>query len=117
MAQLHDNSMSAPDLEAILDKTAEYLGIADAEEEAKLLRYVTAAAELCSMQTGEEAFDSESAQQAVISKAAMMYADRFGELNNKEGSAMAQEMRNLNFALRIKNIRRQDDETGNDIQG
>ena len=43
-----------------------------------------------------------------------MYADRFGELNNKEGSATAQMMRNISFALQTKNRKAADNES-NDI--
>lgn len=103
-------------LESLMEETARYLGISDNEEKARLSPFVLTAIEMCKAQTGQTDFDSsESARQWVKFAAAQMYADRFGELNNKEGSAMAQMMNNLRFTLRMQNIRKAvRDENSND---
>ncbi|MBQ5563291.1 MAG: hypothetical protein IIT39_07890 [Clostridia bacterium] len=91
--------------ESLCQATAEYLGIAGLEEEIRLRSYVESAVELTTEQTGETEFTSGIARQYVKFTAAQMYADRFGELNNKEGSAMKQLMNNFAFILRIRNGR------------
>ena len=92
--------------EELVELTAQYLGISSAEERARLPSYVQAAAELCTMQTGQEDFsECEAAKRYVVYAAAQMYADRFGELSNKDSSAISRMMQNLSFALQTKNRR------------
>lgn len=94
------------DYESLVHETADHLGISDAQQMTKLLRYVKTAVELCTAQTGQQDFSGcESAKRYVIYTAAQMYADRLGELNNKQGSAAAQAMQNISFVLQTKNRR------------
>ena len=103
------------DIESLIEETAKYLGISSDEQKTELRPYVESAVELCAMQTGQQDFTScEAAKRFVIYGAAQMYADRFGELNNKEGSATAQMMRNISFALQTKNRKAANDES-NDV--
>lgn len=92
--------------EELISLTAEYLGITDSSMTAELSSYVRAAVTLITMQTGEGDFTDDAAKKLVCFTAAQMYADRFGELNNKSGSATAQLMQNLTFALQQKNRRK-----------
>ena len=94
------------DYEELTELTAQYLGISSCEEQARLMTYIRAAAELCNMQTGQEDFSGcETAKRYVVYAAAQMYADRFGELANKDSSAVSRLMQNLSFALQTKNRR------------
>ena len=94
------------DIETLIEETAQYLGISSSAEKVKLRSYVESAVELCVMQTGQQDFSGcESAKRYVIYTAAQMYADRLGELNNKQGSAAAQAMQNISFVLQTKNRR------------
>lgn len=103
------------DYETLIEETAKYLGITSSEQKTELRSYVESAVELCVMQTGQQDFTNcEAAKRYVIYGAAQMYADRFGELNNKEGSATAQMMRNISFVLQTKNRKAANDEN-NDI--
>lgn len=105
------------DFDALLDLAADNLGIIDSEEKEKLRHYVSAAIEMCRAQTGQTDYDSsEAARQWVIFAAAQMYADRFGELGNKESSAMAQMMNNLRFTLRMQNLKKVAENESNDSQ-
>lgn len=92
--------------EELISLTAEYLGITDSSMTAEIESYVRAAVVLCTMQTGQTDFTDDAAKQWVRYTAAQMYADRFGELNNKSGSATAQLMQKLTFALQQKNRRK-----------
>ncbi len=95
------------DYEELTKLTAQYIGITDQSMMIELRHFVQTAVELCTMQTGQTDFTtSETAKQWVMYSAANMYADRFGELNNKEGSATARLMQNLTFALQQKNRRK-----------
>ena len=94
------------DIETLIEETAQYLGISSSAEKVKLRSYVESAVELCVMQTGQQDFTGcEAAKRFVIYGAAQMYADRLGELNNKQGSAAAQAMQNISFVLQTKNRR------------
>ena len=105
-AGIEKGNMMNVDIESLIEETAKYLGITSDEQKTELQPYVESAVELCVMQTGQQDFTScEAAKRFVIYGAAQMYADRFGELNNKEGSATAQMMRNISFALQNKNRR------------
>lgn len=94
------------DYEALISLTASYLGITDSDMTVELSSYVRAAVVLITMQTGEATFTDDASKQLVCFTAAQMYADRFGELSNKSGSATAQIMQNLTFALQQKNRRK-----------
>ena len=114
-AGIEKGDMMNVDIESLIEETAKYLGITSDEQKTELQPYVESAVELCAMQTGQQDFTScEAAKRFVIYGAAQMYADRFGELNNKEGSATAQMMRNISFALQTKNRKAANDES-NDI--
>lgn len=114
-AGIEKGNMMNVDIESLIEETAKYLGITSDEQKTELRSYVESAVELCAMQTGQQDFTScEAAKRFVIYGAAQMYADRFGELNNKEGSATAQMMRNISFALQTKNRKAANDES-NDI--
>lgn len=91
------------DYSALVDRAAEYLGITDAGMKAELLPYIRSAVAILTMQTGEVNFSDDAAQQAVVFKAAVMYTDRLAEMSGKEGAAMTGLMKNLGFALRLKN--------------
>ena len=94
------------DYGSLVHETADHLGISDAQQIPNLLPYVKTAVELCTAQTGQQDFSGcESAKRYVIYTAAQMYADRLGELNNKQGSAAAQAMQNISFVLQTKNRR------------
>lgn len=96
--------MSTIDYTELVTLTAEYLGISDDESKAVLEPFVRTAAELLTAKTGESDIEScEMAKEYIKFTAAVMYADRFGELNNKEGSAMKQQLDNIGFILRLKN--------------
>ena len=94
------------DYTELISLTAEYLGITDSSMTAEIESYVKAAVVLCTMQTGQTDFTDDAAKQWVRYTAAQMYADRFGELNNKEGSAVSQMIRNMTFGLQQKNRRK-----------
>ena len=114
-AGIEKGDMMNVDIESLIEETAKYLGITSDEQKTELQPYVESAVELCVMQTGQQDFTScEAAKRFVIYGAAQMYADRFGELNNKEGSATAQMMRNISFALQTKNRKAANDES-NDV--
>lgn len=114
-AGIEKGDMMNVDIESLIEETAKYLGITSDEQKTELRPYVESAVELCAMQTGQQDFTScEAAKRFVIYGAAQMYADRFGELNNKEGSATAQMMRNISFALQTKNRKAANDES-NDV--
>ena len=114
-AGIEKGNMMNVDIESLIEETAKYLGITSDEQKTELQPYVKSAVELCAMQTGQQDFTScEAAKRFVIYGAAQMYADRFGELNNKEGSATAQMMRNISFALQTKNRKAANDES-NDV--
>lgn len=114
-AGIEKGDMMNVDIESLIEETAKYLGITSDEQKTELQPYVESAVELCVMQTGQQDFTScEAAKRFVIYGAAQMYADRFGELNNKEGSAAAQMMRNISFALQTKNRKAANDES-NDV--
>lgn len=114
-AGIEKGDMMNVDIESLIEETAKYLGITSDEQKTELQPYVESAVELCAMQTGQQDFTScEAAKRFVIYGAAQMYADRFGELNNKEGSATAQMMRNISFALQTKNRKAANDES-NDV--
>ena len=114
-AGIEKGNMMNVDIESLIEETAKYLGITSDEQKTELQPYVESAVELCAMQTGQQDFTScEAAKRFVIYGAAQMYADRFGELNNKEGSATAQMMRNISFALQTKNRKAANDES-NDV--
>lgn len=91
------------DYSALADRAAEYLGITDAGMKAELMPYIRSAVVILTMQTGEVNFSDDAAQQAVVFKAAVMYTDRLAEMSGKEGAAMTGFMKNLDFALRLKN--------------
>ena len=111
-AGIEKGNMMNVDIESLIEETAKYLGITSDEQKTELRPYVESAVELCAMQTGQQDFTScEAAKRFVIYGAAQMYADRFGELNNKEGSATAQMMRNISFALQTKNRMAANDES------
>ncbi len=93
-------------LEEIIQLTMTYLGLTENGSYVELSHYVRTAIMLCTMQTGQTDFSDDTAKQWVQYTAAQMFADRFGELNNKENSAVSQIIRNLTFCLQQKNRRK-----------
>lgn len=81
---------------------AEYLGISDTDNAGLILSLIRASEEDLRKKVGR--YDENSELAALYQKywIGCIYADRYGELNNKTGSAVKQAMENILFTLRLE---------------
>ena len=97
--------------EVLLAECGEYLGIAEPAMDSVLRECINSAYELCSRQTGAD----ESLplfHQHIKSTVFQLYADRAGELNNKQSSALSGLLQNSKFILRLSSDQRAQRDAG-----
>lgn len=87
--------------EVLLAECGEYLGIAEPAMDSVLRTCVNSAYELCSRQTGADE-SSPLFHQLIKSTVFQLYADRAGELNNKQSSALSAMLQNSKIILRLR---------------
>lgn len=84
-----------------LDEVKRWLGISGTDSDVLLAQLITAADKDLKAKVGNYDTSSEPAKLYMQFWIGNIYADRFGELNNKEGSAVRQAMENILFELRL----------------
>lgn len=84
-----------------LDEAKRWLGVSGTDNDVLLTQLITAADKDLKAKVGDYDKSSELAKLYMQFWVGNLYADRFGELNNKEGSAVKQAMDNILFELRL----------------
>ena len=92
-----------------LDEAKRWLGVSGEDNDLLLTQLITAADSDLKAKVGEYNESSELAKLYMQFWVGNLYADRFGELNNKEGSAVKQAMDNILFELRLLTEAEQDE--------
>lgn len=85
-----------------LEEAKQWLGVSGEDNDALLTRLIAAADEDLRAKVGDYDEGSERAKLYMQFFIGSAYADRFGELSNKEGSAIKQAMDNIVFSLRLE---------------
>ena len=80
-----------------MDEVKRWLGISGTDSDVLLAQLITAADKDLKAKVGNYDTSSEPAKLYMQFWIGNIYADRFGELNNKEGSAVRQAMENILF--------------------
>lgn len=92
-----------------LDEAKRWLGVSGEDNDLLLTQLITAADSDLRAKVGEYDESSELAKLYMQFWVGNLYADRFGELSNKEGSAVKQAMENILFELRLLTEAEQDE--------
>lgn len=84
-----------------LEEVKCWIGVSGSDNDALLEQLIAAADKDLKAKVGDYDSDSELARLYMQFWIGNLYADRYGELGNKEGSAVKQAMDNILFELRL----------------